>query len=193
MLFSVILLKKGVELYKSLCRLKGWTVRPYFPIATPSHDVPKSLKQQKAQRERGEQVEKASRREQLAEENQLSKEQQYDALKKQLQQNRAESWKNLLTACKTEFPRAFSAWVHVKAMRLHVEAVLRYGLPSSGQQASFVGFLLQPADEKRARKALDTLYEGLTADKSLLAADAGTNATEKKEDLFAYVSLTLDV
>lgn len=35
--------------------------------------------------------------------------------------------------CKTTFDEAFCAWIHLKALRLHVESVLRYGLPANYQ------------------------------------------------------------
>lgn len=35
----------------------------------------------------------------------------------------------LLRLCKTNFGEVFSAWIHIKAQRVFIDAVLRYGLP----------------------------------------------------------------
>jgi hypothetical protein len=32
--------------------------------------------------------------------------------------------------------QAFSAWIHIAAVRIFVEAILRYGLPGTGQSTS---------------------------------------------------------
>ncbi|ORY05996.1 ATPase, V1 complex, subunit C [Basidiobolus meristosporus CBS 931.73] len=40
-----------------------------------------------------------------------------------------EQWKSLLQWCKTSFGEVFSAWIHIKVLRVFVESVLRYGLP----------------------------------------------------------------
>ncbi|KAK9764090.1 Vacuolar ATP synthase subunit C [Basidiobolus ranarum] len=40
-----------------------------------------------------------------------------------------EQWKSLLQWCKTSFGEVFSAWIHIKILRVFVESVLRYGLP----------------------------------------------------------------
>lgn len=39
----------------------------------------------------------------------------------------------LVRLCKANFGEVFAAWMHVKALRVFVESVLRYGLPPDFQ------------------------------------------------------------
>lgn len=52
---------------------------------------------------------------------------------------------------KVNFSEAFIAWIHVKALRLFVESVLRYGLP-----VNFLSVLIYP-NKKQTRKLRETL------------------------------------
>ncbi|XP_022908707.1 V-type proton ATPase subunit C-like [Onthophagus taurus] len=56
---------------------------------------------------------------------------------------------------KVNFSECFCAWIHVKALRVFVESVLRYGLP-----VNFQAILLQPTKKtaKRLREVLNHLY-----------------------------------
>lgn len=56
------------------------------------------------------------------------------------------------------FSEAFIAWIHVKALRVFVESVLRYGLP-----VNFQAMLLQPNKKtlKKLREVLHELYKHL--------------------------------
>ncbi|XP_022184739.1 V-type proton ATPase subunit C [Nilaparvata lugens] len=56
---------------------------------------------------------------------------------------------------KVNFSECFCAWIHVKALRVFVESVLRYGLP-----VNFQAMLLQPnkKNTKRLRDVLHGLY-----------------------------------
>ncbi|BES96009.1 unnamed protein product [Nesidiocoris tenuis] len=56
---------------------------------------------------------------------------------------------------KVNFSECFCAWIHVKALRVFVESVLRYGLP-----VNFVAMLLHPHKKsvKRLRDVLNQLY-----------------------------------
>ncbi|XP_040481768.1 V-type proton ATPase subunit C 1 isoform X3 [Mirounga angustirostris] len=54
---------------------------------------------------------------------------------------------------KVNFSEAFIAWIHVKALRVFVESVLRYGLP-----VNFQAMLLQP-NKKTMKKLREVLYE----------------------------------
>ncbi|MBN3277830.1 VATC2 ATPase, partial [Polyodon spathula] len=64
----------------------------------------------------------------------------------------------LLRWLKVNFSEAFIAWIHVKALRVFVESVLRYGLP-----VNFQTVLLQPNKKsvKRLRDVLNALYKHL--------------------------------
>lgn len=54
---------------------------------------------------------------------------------------------------KVNFSETFIAWIHVKALRLFVESVLRYGLP-----VNFLSVLIHP-NKKQNRKLRDTLNQ----------------------------------
>jgi V-type H+-transporting ATPase subunit C len=58
-----------------------------------------------------------------------------------------------LRLCKTNFSEAFAAWVHIKALRIFVESILRYGLPPNFQAA-----VLKPHKGKQD-KLLSTLCQ----------------------------------
>ncbi|XP_072015913.1 V-type proton ATPase subunit C 1-A-like [Amphiura filiformis] len=59
---------------------------------------------------------------------------------------------------KINFSEAFMAWIHVKALRVFVESVLRYGLP-----VNFQAMILQPYKKthRRLRDQLSQLYSHL--------------------------------
>eukprot|EP00438_Fugacium_kawagutii_P029774 Skav217063 [mRNA] locus=scaffold208:299140:308663:+ [translate_table: standard] len=76
----------------------------------------------------------------------------------------------------------FVAWMHIKAMRVFVESVLRFGMPPS-----FATFILSPkGDPTLARKSLA----------ETLGKQAGTMSTSMSEtadgddEFFPYVSLS---
>nr|XP_033795096.1 V-type proton ATPase subunit C 2 [Geotrypetes seraphini] len=64
----------------------------------------------------------------------------------------------LLRWLKVNFSEAFIAWTHVKALRVFVESVLRYGLP-----VNFQTVLLQPNKKstKRLRDVLNAIFKHL--------------------------------
>ncbi|CAL8093581.1 unnamed protein product [Orchesella dallaii] len=59
---------------------------------------------------------------------------------------------------KINFSESFTAWIHVKALRVFVESVLRYGLP-----VNFQAVLMHPNKKsmKRLREVLENLYAHL--------------------------------
>eukprot|EP00095_Tigriopus_kingsejongensis_P004730 maker-scaffold719_size106944-snap-gene-0.26 protein:Tk04730 transcript:maker-scaffold719_size106944-snap-gene-0.26-mRNA-1 annotation:"vacuolar proton pump subunit c" len=61
---------------------------------------------------------------------------------------------------KVNFSECYIAWVHVKAMRVFVESVLRFGLP-----VNFQGMILLPQKKtlKKLRETLNQLYSHLDA------------------------------
>jgi len=63
---------------------------------------------------------------------------------------------------KTNFGEAFSAWLHIKAIRVFVESVLRYSLP-----VNFESFILQVNKkyEKQLKTTLKQLYSNLGGSK----------------------------
>jgi V-type H+-transporting ATPase subunit C len=80
--------------------------------------------------------------------------------------------------CKASLSDVLVAWVHIKAMRIFVESVLRFGVPPN-----FASFIIQPKQNQQPamRKALaDVIGKGADS-----AADMGD-----EEDYYPYVSLT---
>lgn len=69
---------------------------------------------------------------------------------------------------KVNFSECFCAWIHVKALRVFVESVLRYGLP-----VSFQAILIHPNKKlvKRLRDALHQLYGHLDSSAALSGAN----------------------
>merc|ERR1712066_272168 len=83
--------------------------------------------------------------------------------------------------CKASLSDVMIAWVHIKAMRIFVESVLRFGVPPN-----FASFIVQSKTNQQAnmRKALaDVLGKG-TPD--TMAESGGGD----EEDYFPYVSLS---
>ncbi|KRX65364.1 V-type proton ATPase subunit C [Trichinella sp. T9] len=81
---------------------------------------------------------------------------------------------------KINFSELFSAWIHVKALRVFVESVLRYGLP-----VNFQAVLLQPNKRtftKRLRDVLSQLYAHLDV------GNLGAGNFEMSEDVSGLLS-----
>lgn len=72
---------------------------------------------------------------------------------------------------KVNFSEAFCAWIHVKALRVFVESVLRYGLP-----VNFQAILIHPNKKsmKRLRDVLNQLYSHLDGSASQSSNNADT-------------------
>ena len=66
------------------------------------------------------------------------------------------------------FSECFSAWLHVKALRVFVESVLRYGLP-----VNFAAFLIFPNKKstKRLHDVLNNLYGHLDGGASVQSSN----------------------
>ncbi|KAJ3546988.1 hypothetical protein NMY22_g1832 [Coprinellus aureogranulatus] len=67
-----------------------------------------------------------------------------------------ELWTELLRLARTNFSESFQLLVHLKVIRLFVESVLRYGLPSN-----YIGIAVKPPS-KSARKVFDVLQKQFT-------------------------------
>lgn len=95
---------------------------------------------------------------------------------------------------KVNFSECFCAWIHVKALRVFVESVLRYGLP-----VNFQAILIQPnkKNTKRLRDVLNQLYGHLDGS----ANTAGGNADNVdipglgfgQSEYFPYVYYKLNI
>lgn len=82
----------------------------------------------------------------------------------------------LLRWLKVHFSEAFVAWIHIKALRVFVESVLRYGLP-----VNFQAVLLQPHKKsctKRLRQVLNSVFRHLDEVAAASILDVGISSRE---------------
>ncbi|KAJ3609399.1 hypothetical protein NHX12_023922 [Muraenolepis orangiensis] len=91
---------------------------------------------------------------------------------------------------KVNFSEAFIAWIHIKALRVFVESVLRYGLP-----VNFQAMLLQPHKKnvKKLREVLNELYKHLDSSASIIDATMdipGLNLSQ--QEYYPYVYYKID-
>ncbi|RKO89032.1 ATPase, V1 complex, subunit C [Blyttiomyces helicus] len=80
-----------------------------------------------------------------------------------------EQWTTLLRLCKANYGEVHSCWIHLKALRVFVESILRYGLPPD-----FQPMLIKPKP-KQDRKVRDLL----NAHYARLAGAAGSKAGDE--------------
>jgi len=75
-----------------------------------------------------------------------------------LAQDKKKQFGPLVRWLRVNFGETFIAWMHMKALRVFVESVLRYGLP-----VNFQAMVVQPAKGKnrKLRESLDALYDHL--------------------------------
>ena len=92
-----------------------------------------------------------------------------DRMKKMQDEEAYEDLKGKLTnRCKINYGEVYTMLLHLKAVRVFVESVLRYGLTATygkGMQPNFKAFLLQPKKSKAEalRKVMGDLYGGNSA------------------------------
>uniref|UniRef100_A0A8C6TMI3 V-type proton ATPase subunit C n=1 Tax=Neogobius melanostomus TaxID=47308 RepID=A0A8C6TMI3_9GOBI len=91
---------------------------------------------------------------------------------------------------KVNFSEAFIAWIHIKALRVFVESVLRYGLP-----VNFQAMLLQPNKKnmKKLREVLNDLYKHLDSSAAIIDAAMdipGLNLSQ--QEYYPYVYYKID-
>jgi len=105
--------------------------------------------------------------------------------KKKLEAEKDKLKKGLIRWCKTNFAESFVAWTHLKAIRVFVESVLRYGLPTN-----FQAMLVLPnkGKQKRLRKILHELF-GYLSTKNVFSKDE----EEENEKFFPYVFLDFNL
>mmetsp|Transcript_5326 Transcript_5326/g.13479 ORF Transcript_5326/g.13479 Transcript_5326/m.13479 type:complete len:377 (+) Transcript_5326:111-1241(+) len=100
-----------------------------------------------------------------------------------LKSDTEKAWSSLVRWAKTSYAESFRAWIHLKAIRVFVESVLRYGLPPT-----FQAMLIKPGkNEAKVRKVLGTLYSHLSAGGVSKEADAEAPAGAAK--FYAYVDI----
>ncbi|XP_031784448.1 V-type proton ATPase subunit C isoform X2 [Nasonia vitripennis] len=98
---------------------------------------------------------------------------------------------------KVNFSECFCAWIHVKALRVFVESVLRYGLP-----VNFQAILLRPHKKstKRLRDVLNQLYAHLDSSATAGGSQSGNQDSVDipglgfgQSDYFPYVYYKINV
>ncbi|XP_023974358.1 V-type proton ATPase subunit C 2 isoform X2 [Physeter macrocephalus] len=100
----------------------------------------------------------------------------------------------LLRWLKVNFSEAFIAWIHIKALRVFVESVLRYGLP-----VNFQAVLLQPhkkSSTKRLREVLNSVFRHLDEVAAASRLDASVEIPGlqlSNQDYFPYVYFHIDL
>jgi len=101
--------------------------------------------------------------------------------------------RNITVWCRTHFGEAYSAWIHIKAMRVFVESVLRYGVPPN-----YVSALVKvpKKGDRKVHSMLETMYRHLAGagyakglgDDDDVTASAGIDV----RDFHPYVSVNVE-
>lgn len=91
---------------------------------------------------------------------------------------------------KVNFSETFIAWIHIKALRVFTESVLRYGLP-----VNFQAMLLQPNKKnlKKLREVLKDLYKHLDSSAAVIDGSVdipGLNLSQ--QEYYPYVYYKID-
>jgi len=98
-----------------------------------------------------------------------------------------ELWTELLRLARTNFSEAFQLLVHLKVLRLFVESVLRYGLPTN-----YMGLVIKP-DPKYSKKILGQLQAHFTYLGSRFGRVAGAKgSTSANEDFVGEYQTLLE-
>ncbi|KAJ1660362.1 Vacuolar ATP synthase subunit C [Dispira simplex] len=81
---------------------------------------------------------------------------------------------SLLQWCHTSFGEVFTSWIHIKALRVFVESILRYGLPPD-----FIAALVKPKpkSEGKLRETLITRYSKLEGSRAQASRNKKQSAT----------------
>lgn len=113
-----------------------------------------------------------------------------------LTQEKVKQYGPLIRWLRINFSEQFSAWIHIKALRVFVESVLRYGLP-----VNFQAMLLQPnkRSTKKLKEMLNQLYMHLDSSGNAGAAnmseveDIPTLMSLQEQDYFPYVFFKINI
>ncbi|KAJ3167160.1 hypothetical protein HDU88_002497 [Geranomyces variabilis] len=94
-----------------------------------------------------------------------------------------EQWTTLLRLCKANFGEAYACHVHIKALRVFVESILRYGLPPNFQPMVIKA---KPKQERKVRDQLNRHFARL-AGVAGSSASGGTEDAQLEENLAALI------
>lgn len=105
-----------------------------------------------------------------------------------LEQDKNNQLSSLIKWCKTCYSELFVSWLHIKAVRVFVESVLRYGLP-----VNFQAIALKPVRgyDKKLRQVLQSLYANLGGAHLAAMEDEGQDLSGMGE-YYPYVSINVD-
>lgn len=105
--------------------------------------------------------------------------------KNKLQNEKEKVYASCVRHCVTAYKVGYANWMHLKAIRMSVESVLRYGLPPN-----FQVLVIQPNKGKadKCRKELGGLYEGLG---NAMSLSTGGEEGSAEEAFYPYVFLPL--
>ncbi|KAL3689997.1 hypothetical protein R1sor_016306 [Riccia sorocarpa] len=121
-----------------------------------------------------------------------NKQQKEDELK-QLTKDQVELRDSLLQWCKASYGEVFSAWMHICAVRIFTESILRYGLPPA-----FLAVVLpfNPKHEKKIRHVLESLAN-TGSNSSFWKSDEDSagmaGLTGGEAEVYPYVSFTINL
>ncbi|XP_036398139.1 V-type proton ATPase subunit C 1-B [Megalops cyprinoides] len=108
-----------------------------------------------------------------------------------LNSDKKEQYGTFVRWLKVNFSEVFMAWIHLKALRVFVESVLRYGLP-----VSFQTVLLQPDRKcsKALRELLSTLFSHLDSAAAASKPDVGLDIPGMSPlEYYSYIYFKIDI
>lgn len=111
--------------------------------------------------------------------------------RKKLTGERKKKYVNAVATTKSSFSDTFMIWVHIKAMRVFVEVVLRFGLP-----VNFQSFLIRPKKgmDKKLRESLGGMYSHLAKSEAKGGKKEEDEATlQQFGQFFPYVYFEIDL
>merc|ERR1712070_529362 len=103
----------------------------------------------------------------------------------ELEEQTASMYSKLKDLVFTAWSDAMVAWFHVKAMRVFVECVLRYGIATP-----FAPFVVVPKNGLTARAALGEALKSKKVKQIFSAEKLAEAAAEEGEEYYSYVSLS---
>jgi V-type H+-transporting ATPase subunit C len=108
-----------------------------------------------------------------------------------LQKDYQEKELTLKRQCAHAFSDTLVSWMHLKAMRIFVEAVLRYGVPPK-----FAAFIVKPSGKQKNLNKLRVILNDVFSAPGLFGASyigtaPGKQEAADEEEYFPYVSLTM--
>lgn len=91
---------------------------------------------------------------------------------------------DLIRWCRSNFTEVFTNWAHLKAIKMFVESILRFGLPRD-----FVCFIMQVnhKKERSLRKVLDDYYKSLASEFLSGGSTGDVIVPGANETFYAYV------